>query len=50
MDFLDQLDIDGDGVAEVFVQQHGFDAYGYSIYKKSRGIWRQVYTTTGDAC
>ena len=50
VDFLDQLDIDGDGIAEVFVQQHGFDAYGYSIYKKSRGIWRQVYTTTGDAC
>jgi hypothetical protein len=50
VDFLDQLDIDGDGIAEVFVQQHGFDAYGYSIYKKSRGVWRQVYTTTGDAC
>lgn len=50
VDFLDQLDIDGDGVAEVFVQQHGFDAYGYSIYKKSRAVWRQVYTTTGDAC
>jgi hypothetical protein len=50
MDFVDQLDLDGDGIAEVFVQQHGFDAYGYSIYKKSGGRWRQVYTTTGDAC
>jgi hypothetical protein len=50
VDFIDQLDIDGDGVAEVFVQNHGFDAYGYSIYKKSRGTWRQVFTTTGDAC
>ena len=50
VDFVDQLDLDGDGVAEVFVQQHGFDAYGYSIYKKSRGRWRQIYTTTGDAC
>ena len=50
IDFVDQLDLDGDGVAEVFVRQHGFDAYGYSIYKRSRGIWRQVYTTTGDAC
>lgn len=50
VDFVDQLDLDGDGIAEVFVQQHGFDAYGYSIYKKSRGRWRQVYTTTGDAC
>lgn len=50
IDFVDQLDLDGDGIAEVFVQQHGFDAYGYSIYKKSRGRWRQIYTTTGDAC
>jgi hypothetical protein len=50
VDFVDQLDLDGDGVAEVFVQQHGFDAYGYSIYKKVRRRWRQVYTTTGDAC
>lgn len=50
IDFVDQLDIDGDGVGEVFVQQHGFDAYGYAIYKKSGGRWREVYTTTGDAC
>lgn len=50
IDFLDQLDLDGDGIGEVFVQQHGFDAYGYSIYKKSRGRWNKVYTTTGDAC
>jgi hypothetical protein len=50
VDFVDQLDLDGDGIAEVFVQQSGFDAYGYAIYKKLRGRWRQVYTTTGDAC
>ncbi len=50
VDFVDQLDLDGDGVAEVFVQQHGFDAYGYAIYKKTNGRWRQIYTTTGDAC
>jgi hypothetical protein len=50
VDFVDQLDLDGDGIGEVFVTQHGFDAYGYSIYKKSGGRWRQVYTTTGDAC
>lgn len=50
IDFVDQLDLDGDGIAEVFVRQHGFDAYGYSIYKKSAGRWRMVYTTTGDAC
>lgn len=50
VDFVDQLDLDGDGMGEVFVQEHGFDAYGYSIYKKSPRGWRKVYTTTGDAC
>jgi hypothetical protein len=50
VDFVDQLDLDGDGTAEVFVTQHGFDAYGYAIYQKVAGRWRQIYTTTGDAC
>jgi hypothetical protein len=50
VDFVDQLDLDSDGLAEVFVQEHGFDAYGYSIYKKTNRGWRKVYTTTGDAC
>jgi hypothetical protein len=50
IDFVDQLDLDGDGVAEIVVTQHGFDAYGYSIYKWSNGRWRKVYTAIGDAC
>jgi len=50
VDFVDQLDLDADGISEVFAQQHGFDAYGYSIYKKTARGWRKVYTTTGDAC
>jgi len=49
-DFIDQLDLDGDNVAEVFVQQHGFDGYAYAIYKKVLGRWRQVYSFLGDAC
>ena len=50
IDFVDQLDIDSDGTAEVFVTQHGFDAYGYAIYKKRNGRWVEIYTTQGDAC
>lgn len=50
IDFVDQLDLDGDGVAEVFAIQGGFDAYGYSIYRKQKGRWRNVYSVTGDAC
>jgi hypothetical protein len=48
--FLDQLDIDGDGQAEVVTFNEGFDGYGYSIYKKQGGRWRMVYSVMGDAC
>jgi len=50
IDFLDQLDLDGDGVGEVFAVQGGFDAYGFVIYKKRAGRWRQVFSGIGDAC
>jgi len=50
IDFIDQLDLDGDGVGEVFAVQGGFDAYGFVIYKKRAGRWRQVYSGIGDAC
>ena len=50
IDFVDQLDLDGDGVGEVFAQQGGFDGYAYLIFKKVGGRWRQVYDMIGDAC
>ena len=50
IDFVDQLDVDGDGVGEVFATQHGFDAYGYNIYKKVNRRWRLILSMTGDAC
>lgn len=50
IDFIDQLDLDGDGVGEVFALQGGFDAYGFSIYKKRAGRWRRVFSGIGDAC
>ena len=50
IDFVDQLDLDGDGVGEVFAVQGGFDAYGYSIFKKVKGRWRLIYSGGGDAC
>ncbi len=50
VDFIDQLDTDGDGIGEVFAVQGGFDAYAYVIFKKVGGRWRQVYDMIGDAC
>jgi hypothetical protein len=48
--FVDQLDIDGDGLGEVFAMQGGFDGYQYVIFKKVGGRWRQVFDSAGDAC
>jgi len=39
IDYVDQLDVDGDGIGEVFTIQGGFDAYAYVIFKK---CWRAV--------
>jgi hypothetical protein len=50
IDFIDQLDLDGDRVGEVFATQGGFDGYAYVIFKKVSGRWRQVYDQIGDAC
>lgn len=50
VDFVDQLDLDGDGQGEVVTINGGFDAYSYSVYRKQRGRWRLVHTFFGDAC
>jgi hypothetical protein len=50
IDFIDQLDLDGDGMGEVFATQGGFDGYALLIFKKVNGRWRQVFDTIGDAC
>ena len=50
IDFIDQLDVDRDGVGEVFAIQGGFDGYGYLIFRKVGGRWREVFQGPGDAC
>ena len=50
IDFIDQLDLDGNGTGEVFAVQGAFDGYAYLIFKKVAGRWRQVYSTVGDLC
>jgi hypothetical protein len=44
------MDLDGDGLGEVFATQGGFDGYALLIFKKTNGRWRQVYDIAGDAC
>ena len=50
IDFIDHLDLDGNGVAEVFAVQGAFDGYAYLIFKKVAGRWREVYNMIGDLC
>lgn len=50
VDFVDQLDMDGDGISEVVTIDGGFDGYGYSVYQKRRGRWHLVHNFIGDAC
>jgi hypothetical protein len=50
IDFIDHLDLDGNGVGEIFAVQGAFDGYAYLIFKKVAGRWREVYNTIGDLC
>src|SRR2546423_2681461 len=50
IDFIDQLDVDGDGLGEVFATAGGFDGYSLLAFKKGGGRWREVLTQIGDAC
>ena len=50
IDFIDHLDLDGNGVGEVFAVQGAFDGYAYLIFKKVGGRWREVYNMIGDLC
>jgi hypothetical protein len=50
IDFVDHLDIDGDGIGEVFAMQGGFDAYQYVIFKKVGRVWKRIFDSAGDAC
>jgi len=50
IDFIDQLDIDGDGVGEVFATMGAFDGYALLAFKKVGGRWRQIHDQIGDLC
>ena len=47
---VDQVDLDGDGVAEVIAEGHYYESNDYIIYKKQQGRWRSVYQGGGGGC
>jgi hypothetical protein len=48
--FVDQLDLDGDGIDELVVETIGYESEGFAIYKRQGGTWRQVWAGGGGAC
>lgn len=48
--FVDQVDLDGDGVAEVVVGGSYYESNDYIIYKKRQGHWVSVYQGGGGGC
>ena len=40
---IDQLDLDGDGVSEVFTLTTGFEGDTYTIYRRQKRLWRKAY-------
>ena len=48
--FIDQLDVDGDGVAEFFTAASSFEGTTYRAYRRERGTWRAVYENYSYRC
>ncbi|HYE12919.1 MAG TPA: hypothetical protein VD968_00570 [Pyrinomonadaceae bacterium] len=48
--FVDQLDIDGDGVGEVIAEGRYYESNDYVIYKRRQGRWQSVYQGGGGGC
>src|SRR5438105_1655637 len=49
-DFVDQVDLDGDGVAEVIAEGFYPESNDYIVYKKRQGRWVSVYQGGGGGC
>jgi hypothetical protein len=48
--FLDQLDVDGDGVDEIFSNSTYYEAGSFAIYGVRNGTWKQVYASHVAGC
>ena len=48
--FVDQVDLDGDGVGEVVAEGTYYESNDYVVYKRQQGRWRPVYQGGGGGC
>ena len=49
-EYLDQLDIDGDGVDEIFTVSTYYEAYSFAVYRLRSGIWNNIYESGLGGC
>lgn len=48
--FVDHLDLDGDGVSEIITRITYYESWDYHIYKRRGLAWRRIYTGGGGGC
>ena len=49
-DFVDELDMDGDGFGEMITQVSAYESWQYAIYKWKGGRWQVIYKGGGGGC
>lgn len=49
-DFVEHLDLDGDGFDEIITMYHYYESWDYAIYEKQDGKWKAVYKGGGGGC
>jgi hypothetical protein len=47
---VDQLDLDGNGTAEVITVSNSLEGVGYTFYKKQSGQWQKFFESGGYRC
>ncbi len=48
--YVEQLDVDGDGVGELFTVSQSFEGTTYRAYRRQRGAWRAAYENYSYRC
>ncbi len=50
-EFLDQLDVTGDGVDEIVTIVYLYESWTYNIYRRdAKGVWQNIYDGGGGGC
>ena len=48
--FVDVLDLDGDGILEILIQQRFYSSWDYIVLKRNGNTWEKEYEGSGGGC